>query len=57
MHDCGEQNKQFANLFPGVLYFSCPGARNEERRTIRIGKDPGNKNGQFAGLRKAELTL
>ena len=50
MHDCVEENGQFAS-------FSSPGARDEERRTIRIGKDPGNKAGQFAGLRKARLTL
>ena len=53
MHDCDEENKQFASSFSGVLSFSSPGARDEERRTISIGKDLGNKMEQFAGLRKA----
>ena len=50
MHDCVEETGQFSS-------FSSPGARDEERRTIRIEKDPGNKAGQFAGLCKAGLTL
>ena len=50
VHDCVEENGQFAS-------FSSPGTRDEERGTIRIGKDPGNKAGQFAGLRKAGLKL
>ena len=57
MHDCVEENRQLASSLSGVLSFSSPGARDEERRTISIRKDHGNKAGQFAGLRKAELTL
>ena len=57
MHDCVEENRQLASSFTGVLSFSSPGARDEERRTISIRKDNGNKAGQFAGLRKAGLTL
>ena len=57
MHDCVEENRQLASSLSGVLSFSSPGARDEERKTISIQKDHGNKAGQFAGLRKAELTL
>ena len=57
MHDCVEENRQLASSFTGVLSFSSPGARDEERRTISIREDNGNKVGQFAGLRKAGLTL
>lgn len=53
MLDCDKENRQFTSSFRGVLSFSSPGARDEERRTIRIGKDPRNKIGQFAGPRKA----
>ena len=37
MHDCVEENGQFAS-------FSFPGARDEERRTIRIGKAEVNND-------------
>ena len=58
MHDCVEENRQLASSFSGVLSFSTPGVRDEEeRRTISIRKNTGNKVGQFAGLRKAGLTL
>ena len=57
MHDCVEENRQLASSFSGVLSFSSPGARDEERRPISIGKDPGNKAGQLTGVRKAGLTL